>query len=409
MGKRTWIKTSLTLLLPLLLAAQGAGCMAARLLFEDAIAADSAAPPPVVTPKPEPYPLQWPAPFATLAESRYVVRLLSQQNYENAMAIYAGTMNFESRIRLPYPMRGEELAQLIRILALDCPEMFQCTTGNIYEAQYYQENGKIYRMDPAYQYTQEAYAAKRAAQDAAASAILSGTQGMSAYAAILYCHDTLLHKCEYLKQPEAGTTTAYGALVGGKAQCYGYSLAMLQLLRGLGIPGFILTGHTWEKETGAYTRAHHWIAAALDGAWYAIDPTHDDLGGQAIYHAHFCVSDQDMLRVSIRDEAFYGSLVRLPPCAGGQQDYYVKTDARVSPGEDASAAFARIVCYAFATGQTQAEMRFTDAAQYAKLKEALKSRETMGEAWDSLQAIEYKYSAFDRQQVVVVYFTADAP
>ena len=64
-------------------------------------------------------------------------------------------------------------------------------------------------------------------------------------------------------------STAYAALVQGRATCQGYCTALYRLLREEGIACRIVTGTAGEEEL------HAWLLAELDGAWYLLDPTWD--------------------------------------------------------------------------------------------------------------------------------------
>lgn len=65
--------------------------------------------------------------------------------------------------------------------------------------------------------------------------------------------------------------TPYGALVTGKAKCYGYSSSFQLLMDALEIPCQTIDGASvnWDRE-------HSWNCVELDGQWYLVDVTWDD-------------------------------------------------------------------------------------------------------------------------------------
>ena len=83
---------------------------------------------------------------------------------------------------------------------------------------------------------------------------------------VVLAHEYLVNNCEYSKTG-TGYNTASGALVYGKANCAGYTRAMMFLL------------HYADIETeymGSSAMNHAWVCAKVDGEWYHIDPTWDD-------------------------------------------------------------------------------------------------------------------------------------
>lgn len=84
-------------------------------------------------------------------------------------------------------------------------------------------------------------------------------------------HDWLAYRCEYdtenaAKAPAAGQT-AFGALVGHRAVCTGYSRAYQDLLSRVGIEcGIAVSGGM----------GHSWNIARIDGEWRHVDVTYDD-------------------------------------------------------------------------------------------------------------------------------------
>lgn len=100
---------------------------------------------------------------------------------------------------------------------------------------------------------------------------LSGTD----YEKIMKIHDYLIDNIEYDSSYQAvGSYNIYGALIGGKCVCEGYSKSLKYLANEAGIKCEIMQG-TATNSTGQ-TESHAWNCAKIDGIWYEIDPTWDD-------------------------------------------------------------------------------------------------------------------------------------
>lgn len=73
-----------------------------------------------------------------------------------------------------------------------------------------------------------------------------------------------------------GKTTAYSALCLHSAVCQGYAVAAYRLLRESGVNARVVTGLGMDPETEASER-HAWNLVELNGAWYNLDVTWDDV------------------------------------------------------------------------------------------------------------------------------------
>ena len=70
--------------------------------------------------------------------------------------------------------------------------------------------------------------------------------------------------------------TAYDALYSGKAVCQGYALLMDKMLESVGIKSIIIDGSIPEGN-------HAWNLVQLDGLWYHVDATNDDINNNKYY------------------------------------------------------------------------------------------------------------------------------
>lgn len=159
---------------------------------------------------------------------------------------------------------------------------------------------------------------------------LVGCPDSSDYDKILYIHDRMVNETEYdygavQKMNESGknntASTAYAALVMGKAICSGYSAAFRLLMNRLGIECIYVDGRGLEKG-----ESHRWNAVRCDGDWYHIDVTWDDptVVGQdegTLSHEYFLVTEKEILKTHSINEG-----QNLPECTVVKYNYYVYND-----------------------------------------------------------------------------------
>ena len=68
-------------------------------------------------------------------------------------------------------------------------------------------------------------------------------------------------------------STAKGVFLRGLAVCEGYAAAFMLLTDYVGIPSIMVTGHTVNDPD----ERHAWNRVLIEGQWYVVDPTHNDL------------------------------------------------------------------------------------------------------------------------------------
>lgn len=133
---------------------------------------------------------------------------------------------------------------------------------------------------------------------------------------VVVLHDWLALHCEYDYEAQDKwfadhsyfdvSFTAYGALVNRMAVCDGYTKAYKYLLKQVGINSY----------KAATTEDHAWNVVELDGKYYHVDVTHDDMDDplipHSISHAIMLKSDSHMKTTyGYSDWKVYGSTVTL--------------------------------------------------------------------------------------------------
>lgn len=119
----------------------------------------------------------------------------------------------------------------------------------------------------------------------AAKVIAEAKKQPTAYGKIKYIHDWLINNTTYAAdENDISIYIADGPLIYGKAVCGGYAAAFNRLAKSLGFDCIYV-----------YSETHAWNKIKLDGKWYNIDVTWDDMdmyGDKDIYYTHFLKSDE---------------------------------------------------------------------------------------------------------------------
>lgn len=182
-----------------------------------------------------------------------------------------------------------------RAICFDHPELFWLYAGTDAEISFLSEalmqNGfyfVYFRMREPFEHFEEQMTAFNLATEEFLSDI---DTGISEYETVRQIHDKLIRQVTYDTPAAEGPDppvgqdlahTAYGALVADSAGnphyavCDGYSLAFEYLVQQCGIEALFIGGNAGNTEWDA--GLHAWNMVKLDGNWYEVDCTWDDVG-----------------------------------------------------------------------------------------------------------------------------------
>lgn len=172
-------------------------------------------------------------------------------------------------------------------------------------------------------------------------------KSLTPYQLELEIHDFLLERCEYDKTltdveyvttENASAFDPYGVMVKGLAVCEGYSRTFQLLLNGVGIDCILINGESQGE-------LHMWNAVKLDGDWYYVDVTWDDMDDESIKYDYFNISEKVLsadhefskLSSEMSDEEINGvgtvnartSNFFIPTCDQRAYNYYVRNCAHL--------------------------------------------------------------------------------
>ncbi len=192
----------------------------------------------------------------------------------------------------------------------DYPEVFWI--GNTYYATTVTDGSKIVLGIPDWFEADDIPEMNDEFAESADKLIKSIPEG-SDYDKILYVHDYIVRNTEYDRKASDDNSTklagtAYGCLVEGKAVCSGYARAFQYIMNQIGIESGICTGSN-----------HAWNYVKLDGEYYWLDTTWDDVNENYVSHTYF-LFDDDML---IRTRSFDMTQSYVPECKS-DNNYFVR-------------------------------------------------------------------------------------
>lgn len=211
--------------------------------------------------------------------------------------LYNGAKALEAEIDVSsFGLTAETIRQPMTQFLLLHPDLFY--VGPQYSMSTNSVTGIVQRVALTYQNTASEVAAMRTAYNATVNAIVSGIPaGASDFDKILYLHDYFVQHFSYdYAGLQAGTPIrdAYRFLTGGTGVCQAYALALMAAARAAGLECLPVVSEPIQ---------HAWNLVKIDGAWYHIDVTWDDPGGETVpvyptyvSYENFLLSDEALFR-----------------------------------------------------------------------------------------------------------------
>ncbi|MDE6425549.1 MAG: hypothetical protein K2K89_05380 [Ruminococcus sp.] len=295
----------------------------------------------------EPYPEKI---FLNISDStaRPVYELLTKKEQAVYSALYNGISEKNASIPLPYDITGETYSKIYCILEKQEGKFFYIDS-TYYTARKIRNAKIVFREDVSEIDT------KINQLESAVENIISGAPDGD-YGKALYIHDKIAEICTYnIGDDYQYSATAYGCLVGGQANCEGYAKAFNYLAGRLGMKCVLVTGKTDKGEN------HAWNQIMIDGDWYNIDVTWDDMDDvNGVRRVYFLCSDETFSRTHIADNTYFTSFL----CISESNNYYVRNGFFARNNSEAY----EIIRRELDSGNHVIELKFPDNQAYNEFK-----------------------------------------
>ena len=192
------------------------------------------------------------------------------------------------------------------------------------------------------------------------------TAGMSAFEAEKYVYDLMFDSIVYNENTEH-SGSVYGALIEHNARCEGISKAFAWCMNELDIGCITIAGTPLWENTSIFS-SHSWNIVCLDGVWYHVDLTADDLKTSPDEHViplySFLNSNDETIRATHLPSQIFTDM-GLPSCSSEELNYHVMYDLVLTPEDDTEKGLFDIMDrYYKEEGEVFLRVRFTSADSY---------------------------------------------
>lgn len=337
--------------------------------------------------------VKYPEP-AYLSSEETELRPVYEQLSKNEQAVYEallrGISAHDEKISLPYEISGDVYSKIYCILEKQEGQLFYIDS-TYYTAEKIREAKIIYRDD------KKKITEMQSELDIAAENALEGATTVAGeYDAVMRIHDYLIDNCEYVVGDENDySSTAYGCLVEKKANCEGYAKAFGLLASEAGVKNVLVTGITDKGEN------HAWNQVLVNGSWYNIDVTWDDIGvvGNA-GRLYFLCNDMDFGRTHVPDGKYFEPFV----CDDSEENFYVANNLLADSLEDADGILRREI----RKGSSEINIKFETDDVYNAFKQRYIAEEHIFEVifeerWEYSEQMEVSVRENVQERCLSVY------
>ena len=276
---------------------------------------------------------------------------LSKEEKDVYTALKRGAEKHKTNIDLPHEVDGDTYSMLYCMLEKQEPQLFYLDSV-YYTADKVRDAELLYRADKdEYEDMIEDF------QDAELDAVDEALEGDDDYEKALAIHDYLIKNCEYIREDDDGySSTAYGCLVEGEANCEGYAKAFDLIAGDVGLKSVVIVGKTDDGEN------HAWNQVDIEGDWYNIDVTWDDPDKPNVLLRNYFLCDDDQFS---RTHTPSKDAAQPFECDADEYNYYVYNDLYAESMDEAD----DVVREQIEDGATTVVVRLSDKKLYKKFRE----------------------------------------
>lgn len=222
--------------------------------------------------------------------------LLSDSEKKLYKQIYANVVALETTFTPIVEVSIVDMERIMESIYNDHPELFWLDTSYTYK---YNSKNICVKMSLEFNETANNFDESKALYDGVVSTIVNAANKIEGtIEKERFVHDVLINGIFYDTNAPLNQSS-YSALVNKTSVCAGYARAFQHIMTSLQIPTYFVSGSA--------NGNHAWNIIKIDGVYYNVDLTWDDVEGDRL--AYFNVSD-----VSLASHTREGLSLKLPEC-----------------------------------------------------------------------------------------------
>ena len=290
-------------------------------------------------------------------KTKYFVKKMTDEQKYYFVELYSAALNFEESAVFYAPIPEDDLTTLMYLLNYDCPEMIHISGD-------YVSSVKLnYVMDK--KKYQTAMSELRNFFDNLKKTL----DGKTDLEKEKYVYDDIFDNCIYNDTNEL-SGSVYSTLISHFGRCEGFCKSFMWCMRELGVETLSVSGpQNWDS--GSAYAEHSWNIIKLDGKYYHVDITVDNVQGNTDGHnppnyGFFNVNDAAISGSRTINEVYTD--LGVPECNSMELNYHIMNDSYVTSGEASKEKIFKLIEKSFNTDGIKAlSIKFESKEDYENI------------------------------------------
>lgn len=337
-------------------------------------------------------------------EDKYFVKKLSSDNLYYFAELYKAASKHKEKVKFIAPISDDDLTTLMFLLNYDCPELIHLS-GDYYPE--YTDDSMRYISGLRFTYcmSDDEYKNASAELEAFFKELEQKLEGRTDTEKEKYVYDLIFDNCIYNEQ-EMISGSAYGVFIKHTGRCEGLSKAFMWAMHRLSVECLCISGQQLWSTTALYSE-HSWNMIKLDGDWYNLDITVDNVKtpgvtGNPPNYGFYNVTDE-FISKSREINYVYTSLGK-PDCNSDKLNYHTVNGLLLQDGQGGENEVRSLLSqHLTESGIDNLSIKFESDDDYALAKESIE--QWTGEILRQASEESFKYNTYynSLSKTIVIY------
>ena len=285
------------------------------------------------------------------ADTKYFINNLDENLLDIFLKMYNAVQNFEITVRFGRAIPSDDLDMLMFLLNYDCPEFIQLNGD--YSPIYTDESEEtVLGVYFTYNMNESDYGTYSDELRLFFENLKADINEKTEIEKEKYVYDMMFENCTY-DDTDAYSGTVYGTLINHVSRCEGICKSFMWCMRELGIECMCVSG-TPKWETDAVYAGHSWNIVKINGAYYQLDLTIDNLkyhSSEVKYANYGFFNVNDKFNNETHEMHDFYKKLGVPECTSEEMNYHKMNGLFVYAEGSAEEQFRTILENNFSNGK----------------------------------------------------------
>ena len=265
-------------------------------------------------------------------DKKYFVKRLDHDQLYYFTEIYKAATQYKNKVRFDRPIEDSKLNALMFLLNYDCPELIHLT-GDYYPEYTDETMYMVSGLKFSYCLSQKEYASDLKQLEDYFAELEKKLSGKTDTEKERYIYDLIFDNCQYNEQNKL-SGSVYGVLIKHIGRCEGFCKTIMWTMRRLSVECLCISGQQSWSETAIYSE-HSWNLIKLDGEWYNLDITVDNIKSPGKYDNPPCYGFYNVTDSFVSQSRDINQIyidLGIPQCTSDKLNYHIQNGLLLKSG-----------------------------------------------------------------------------